>query len=289
MNAFTRATDAISSVLPFRTAKTKAPPRISPLAIVDPRATIAEDVEIGPFCIVGPDVTLGPGNKLLSHVVIAGNTTIGRNNIFHPHVVIGGPPQDLKTKGETGHLEIGDENTFREAVTIHTGTEKGGGVTRVGDNNLLMVNSHVGHDAQIGSRCILANNVMIAGHIVIGNNVVLNGAAGVGAFVTIGDFAFIAGAARIHHDVPPYMKVSDDDRIRSLNSVGLRRGGIPEEDIAALEDAARKLFSRRRPIAMTLEEFGSNNGLNPRVKQIVDFLRRRNLGKHGRYLESLRK
>jgi len=289
MNAFTRATDALTAVLPFRSTRPKAAPRISPLALVDPRASIGENVEVGPFCIVGPDVILGPGNKLVSHVVITGHTTVGKSNIFHPNCVIGDIPQDLKFKGETCCLEIGDENVFREAVTIHIGTKTGGGITRIGNNNLLMVNAHVGHDATIGDRCILANNVMIAGHIVIGNNVVLNGAAGVGAFVTIGDFAYIAGAARIHHDVPPYTKVSDDDRVRGLNAVGLRRAGVPENDIAMLEEASRLLFSRRTPQSVAMQELASRNGHHPRITHLVEFLQRRNSGKHGRYLEGLRK
>lgn len=289
MNAFTRATDALTAVLPFRNAKPRQGPRISPLALVDPRASIADDIEVGPFCIVGPDVTLGPGNKLISHVVITGHTTIGKNNVFHPNCVIGGPPQDLKYKGEVCYLEIGDGNTFREAVTIHTGTAVGGGLTRIGDQNLFMVNTHIGHDARIGSRCIFANNVMIAGHIHIGNNVVLNGAVGINAFVTVGDFAYIAGAARIHHDVPPFVKVSDDNCIRGLNAVGLRRGGVPDAEIAALEEASRKLFGKRMPQSVAMQELGSSNGHHPRVTHLIDALKRRNSGKHGRYLESLRK
>jgi UDP-N-acetylglucosamine acyltransferase len=294
MNAFTRATDAISgmlpSVLPFRGQKPKRVPRISPLAIVDPRATLADDVEIGPFCIIGPEVTLGPGNKLIGHVVVAGHTTIGKNNVFYPNSVIGAQPQDLKFKGETSYLEIGDNNQIREAVTIHLGTEGGGGVTRVGNDNLLMVNAHIGHDSTVGDRCILANNVMLAGHIVLGNNVVLNGGVGVTAFVTIGDFAYAAGYSQINHDVPPFMKVSDRDRVRALNTIGLRRGSVSETDIAALEEAARHLFGSRRPIATALQDLAANNGsLNPRVRQLIDFLHRRDQGKHGRYLESLRR
>jgi UDP-N-acetylglucosamine acyltransferase len=289
MNAFTRATDALTAVLPFRTTRAKSAPRVSPLALVDPRASIGENVEVGPFCIIGPDVTLGAGNKLVSHVVITGHTTVGSNNVFHPNCVIGDNPQDLKFKGETCHLEIGDENVFREAVTIHVGTKPGGGVTRIGSNNLLMVNAHVGHDVTLGNRCILANNVMIAGHIVIGNNVVLNGAVGIGAFVTIGDFAYIAGASRIHHDVPPFMKVSDDDRVRGLNAIGLRRGGVSEDDISALEEASRLLFSRRTPQAQAMQELASRNGHHPRITQVLEFLRRRDSGKHGRYLEGLRR
>ncbi|MBC8109242.1 MAG: acyl-ACP--UDP-N-acetylglucosamine O-acyltransferase [Anaerolineae bacterium] len=295
MNAFTRATDALTSVLPFRSGKPKAGTRISPLAVVDPRAIIGEGCEIGPFCVVGSDVILGTGNKLLSHVVVTGHTTIGRDNVFHPHSVIGGAPQDKKYRGEATGLQIGDRNQIREVVTIHTGTEQGGringgGVTRVGSDNLLMVNCHIGHDAQIGDGCVLANNVMIAGHIVVGDHVILNGGVGINAFVTIGSYSYVAGYARIHHDIPPFVKVSDDARIRGLNGVGLKRAGFTEQQIAGLEEATRSLFGRRKPQSVAVTELeGRYNGQMPQhVRQILDFLKRRNAGKHGRYLESLR-
>jgi UDP-N-acetylglucosamine acyltransferase len=264
-------------------------PTISPLSQVDTRAQLADDVEVGPFCVIGPDVVLGAGNKLLSHVVITGHTTVGDGNVFHPHSVVGAPPQDLKYKGAPTRLELGSNNVVRECVTIHIGTEKGGGITRVGSNNLLMVNAHIGHDANIGSRCILANNVMIAGHVVCADNVAMMGAVGVHHFVTIGEFAYIAGAARIHHDVPPFVKVADDDKIRALNSVGLRRAGFADEDIEALEEATRRLFiSKQKPFARALADFDMQNGVNPHVKKMVEFLVRRDSGKHGRYLEGLR-
>lgn len=266
-----------------------AMPKISPLAVVDPSATLADDVEVGPFCTVGPEVTLGPGNKLISHVVIAGQTTIGERNIFHPFCTIGGVPQDKKFRGESTRLVIGNRNTIRESVTIHLGTVGGGGVTRVGDGNLLMVNAHVGHDCQIGNNCILANNSMLAGHVSVGNSVVMSGGAACHHFVTIGDFAFVAGYSRVHHDVPPFVKVSDNDRIRALNSEGLKRAGFSAADIEEVEEAARRLFfSREKPFATVLAEFDTLNGLHPHVRTLVDFLRRRNDGKHGRYLEGLR-
>jgi UDP-N-acetylglucosamine acyltransferase len=263
--------------------------KISPLAVVDPQAQLADDVEVGPFCVVGPQVTLGSGCKLISHVVITGHTTVGRDNIFHPHCAIGGPPQDIKYRGAPTRLEIGNANTFREAVTIHRGSEKGGGLTRVGDGNFLMVNAHLGHDVQLGSRCILANNVMVAGHVVVGDNVAMMGLAGIHHFVSIGEFAFLGGASRIHHDVPPFVKVDGADEIRGVNTIGLRRGGFKDEDIDALEDAARRLFySREKPFAVALAEFDTMNGLNPHVKRMVEFLRRRDTGKNGRYLEARR-
>src|SRR4051812_49292090 len=150
-------------------------PKISPHAVVDKEADIADDVEIGPFCVIGPDVKIGPGCRLFNNVTILGHTTIGAKNVFFPNAVIGAPPQDLKYKGGNTRLEIGDGNTFREASTVHVGTEKGGGVTRVGSENLVMINAHLGHDVQLGSRCIISNNTMIAGHVIIGNNVAMMG------------------------------------------------------------------------------------------------------------------
>jgi UDP-N-acetylglucosamine acyltransferase len=262
--------------------------KISPLAVVDPKAHLAENVEVGPFCVVGPDVCIGAGCRLTNHVTIVGHSTIGSNNVFFPHVVIGTAPQDRKHKGATTRVEIGDGNAIREAVTIHVGTEKGGGVTRVGNNNMLMVNSHLGHDVQLGSNCTLANNVMIAGHGVIGDNVNMMGGVGIHHFVTVGEYAFLGGYARIHHDVPPFLKIDGADLVRGLNKVGLARAGFALADIAALDEACRRLFYREKPFAVALAEFDMMNGINPHVKRMIEFLRRRDAGRHGRYLESLR-
>lgn len=263
---------------------------VSPLAHVDPKAHLGEGCEVGPFCFVGPDVVLGKRCKLISNVSILGHTTVGDDNTFFPNSVIGAPPQDKKYKGAPTRLEIGHGNLFREAVTIHCGTEKGGGVTRVGNNGLFMVNSHIGHDAQFGSNLIIANNVMIAGHVVCGDNVNISGAAGVHHFVTIGDFAFIGGAARIHHDVPPFVKVDGADEIRGLNIVGLRRAGFTDDDIGSLDEACRRLFLRRRTaFSQAMAEFDLQNGVNPQVRKMIEFLHRRDQGKHGRYLEALRR
>lgn len=268
-------------------------PKISPHSLIDPKATLAEDVEIGPFCVIGPEVTLGAGTRLISHVVISGRTTIGQGNVIHPHAVLGGPPQDLKYRGEPTGLQIGNNNVIRECVTINLGTVygstiHGGGVTRLGDGNLLMVNAHIGHDAQIGNSCILANNVMIAGHIVLGNKVTLNGGVGINAWVSVGDFAYIDGYSRVHHDLPPFMKATDN-RVRALNEVGLRRGGLTDADIEAVDAATRRLFfGKVKALSTVLKEFDTLNGINPHVKHLIEFLRRRDTGKHGRYLEGLR-
>ena len=256
---------------------------ISPHACVDPKAQLAADVEIGPFCRVGPDVVLGAGCRLLSHVVIVGRTTAGANNLFHPHAVIGGPPQDKKYANEPTCLEIG------ESVTVHIGTATGSKCTRIGNHNLLMVNCHLGHDVQLGNHCVLANNVMIAGHVECGNHVHMMGGAGVHHFVTIGSYAYLGGAARIHHDVPPFVKIDGADKVRGLNSVGLQRAGFSQRDIDELEQACRRLFYRRKPFAQAMGEFDTLNGINPHIKELVEFLRRRDQGKHGRYLEKFRR
>jgi UDP-N-acetylglucosamine acyltransferase len=261
---------------------------ISPNSCIEPGADIAPDVEVGPFCRVGPNVVIDSGCRLLSHVVITGHTRIGRENVFHPNCVIGGAPQDKKYRDEPTRLEVGHSNQFREGVTVNIGTDTGAAITRIGDNNLLMANSHIGHDASFGDDVVLANNVMIAGHVACGNHVNIMGGAGVHHFVTIGDYAYIGGAARIHHDVPPYVKVDGADEVRGLNSVGLHRAGFSPEEIEELEDACRKLFYRRKPLARAMAEFDNLDGISPHVKHLVEFLKRRGQSRHGRYQESLR-
>lgn len=263
-------------------------PKISPHAVIDPAAELAEDVEVGPFCVIGPKVKIESGCRLLNNVTILGRTTIGKDNVFFPNAVIGAAPQDKKFKGETTELTIGNANVFREAVTLHVGTEKGGGITRIGDNGLYMVNAHVGHDAQIGNNVVLSNNVMIAGHVVCENNVAIMGGVGVHHFVTLGESAYIGAYSRIHYDVPPFCKIDGADLVRGLNKVGLKRSGYSEEDIEALEAAYRRLFSKRKPMAVAMAEIDMHNGINPYVKQMIEFLQRRSTGKNGRYLESLR-
>jgi len=277
-----------SSLFSFRFFSDEMP-RISPHAVIDPHASIAEDVEIGPFCVIGPDVAIGSGCRLLNNVTMLGCTTIGKDNVFFPNSVIGAAPQDKKFKGSSTLLEIGSGNVFREAVTLHTGTEEGGGITRVGHNGLYMVNVHVGHDSQIGNDVVIANNVMISGHVVIGDYVSMMGGAGVHHFTTIGRHAYLGAYSRIHHDVPPFCKVDGADQVRAINTLGLRRAKFGEDEIKALDQACRALFSqRKKPFELTLAEYQSAEQLNPHVRELIDFLVRRNTGKKGRYLEAQR-
>lgn len=263
--------------------------KISPHALIDPKARLAEDVEVGPFCVIGPDVTIDAGCRLYNNVTIMGNVSIGPGNVIHTNAVIGSPPQDRKYAGAATRIQIGTRNIIREAVTIHLGTERGGGVTRIGDNNFLMINTHVGHDVQIANNCVLTNNTMIAGHVVCGDNVYMMGGVGINHFVTIGEFSFIGGYARIHHDVPPFLKVDGSDVIRGLNVVGLRRGGLSAQDVAALEEAYRRLFGRAKdvPFSIAMAEFNTLNGMTTHVKRLIDFLQRRTVSRHGRHLQSL--
>ncbi|HLL88501.1 MAG TPA: acyl-ACP--UDP-N-acetylglucosamine O-acyltransferase [Tepidisphaeraceae bacterium] len=264
-------------------------PEISPLASVDPRAELADDVVVGPFCVVGPHVRLGAGCVLQNSVTLTGHTTAGERNVFFPNAVIGAPPQDKRYRGEPVQLQIGDDNVFREHVTVHCGTVAGGGVTRLGSDNLLMVGGHVGHDVRLGSHCVLSNNFMLAGHVVLRDRVNLGGGVGVRHFVTIGEFGFVTAMTRVTQDVPPFCIVDGPNVIRGLNKVGLKRGGFDGADIDALDDAAKRLFYyRTKPFALALAEFDTLDGLNPHVRHMVEFLRRRNEGKQGRYLENHR-
>jgi UDP-N-acetylglucosamine acyltransferase len=263
-------------------------PSISPLSEVSDKAVIADDVEIGPFCLVGPHVTLGPGNRLLSHVVLTGKTTVGKGNVFYSHSVIGSDPQDKKFRGGDTRLEIGDNNHIRENATIHTGTEVGGGVTRVGNNNLIMINVHVAHDVQIGNYCILANSVQLAGHVVIEDGVNMGGLVGVHHFVTIGKYSYIGGLTRVRRDVPPFVKIDEKERPRVINEEGLLRARFSPEDIHALKVACRRLFRRRHNMSVEMKAMARQAGLNVHVQHLLDFLHRRDLGLNGRYLETLR-
>ncbi|NOT02725.1 MAG: acyl-ACP--UDP-N-acetylglucosamine O-acyltransferase [Phycisphaerales bacterium] len=271
--------------------------RIHELSLVDAGAKMGSDVEVGPFCVVGPDVSLDDGCRLISHVSITGCTTVGAKCEFYPGSVIGMPPQDLKYMGERTSIDIGSHNIFREHVTVHPGTENGGGRTRIGSNNLLLANVHIAHDCQVGDKCVLANSVQLAGHVQVESNVVFGGGTGVHHFVTIGRYAFVGGMSRITQDVPPFMisvaARGPRSEIRMINGVGLQRAGFKEPEILALKEAYLRLFSRRArasgaPIINSIYRILSE-GPDANVDYLCRFLLRAyEHGRHGRYLESLR-
>lgn len=273
----------------LRGLRSDGKPVIHPLAAVHDDACIGAGTVIGPFCVIGPDVVIGRNNKLTNNVTIVGRTVVGDHNLFHPNCVIGSEPQDKKYRGEPTRTEIGDYNCFREAVTIHAGTIQGGSVTSIGDYNLMMVNAHFGHDVRWGSHTIVANNCMIAGHCVSGDGVALMGGVGVHHFTTIGDYSYIAAYAQIAKDVPPFVKVDDEGAVRGLNGVGLLRHGHSTDDIEALGDMVRRLWVRRGKAAIAeVRRELERSATNPCVRQVLAFLRRRDQGVNGRYLEGLR-
>lgn len=228
---------------------------IHPTAQIAEGAEIGEDVQIGPSAIIGPDVRVGARTRIGPLVVIDGHTTVGEDNVIVGQASLGGPPQDLSYRGEPTLLEIGDRNTIREFVSINRGTVKGGGVTRIGSDNLIMACCHVAHDCEMDDNIVLSNSSGLAGHVKVGRNANLSGMCGIVHFVTIGDFAFLAGMTRLARDVPPYMIVEGHEgRVRGVNTVGLTRGGVPEEDQEALKRAYRRLFRSAKPQSAALEE-----------------------------------
>ncbi|HHI71657.1 MAG TPA: acyl-ACP--UDP-N-acetylglucosamine O-acyltransferase [Rhodobacteraceae bacterium] len=211
-------------------------------AIIEDGAVIGEGCKIGPYCCVGPKVVLGPRVHLKSHVVITGMTEVGEETVIFPFATVGEIPQDLKFKGEETRLTIGKRNRIREGATLNTGTEGGGGVTRVGDDCLIMTGAHVAHDATVGNNVVMANQVAIAGHCVIGDDVIIGGLSGIHQFVRIGKGAIIGAVTMVTNDVIPYGLVqSARGELDGLNLVGLKRRGVERGDITALRAAYQML------------------------------------------------
>ena len=218
-------------------------PTIHPTAIVDASAEIADTAAIGPYCVIGPEVSIGRGTVLHNHVIIQSLTTIGEDNRIYPYAVLGADPQDRKFRGERAYCVIGDRNRIREHVTIHRGTENGGGTTRVGSDNLIMVVAHIAHDCQIGNHVTVANQVMLAGHVRVEHGANIGGGAGVHHFATVGTCSFVGGLARITRDVPPFMIVEGNPaEVRAVNSIAMNRRGYGPQDIDAVKDAYRRLY-----------------------------------------------
>jgi UDP-N-acetylglucosamine acyltransferase len=220
---------------------------IHPTAVVAAGAVIPESCTVGPYCTIGPEVVLGDGCTLVSHVVLDGRTRIGAKNTIYPFTSIGVAPQDLKYAGEPTLTEIGDHNTIRECITISRGTEKGGGVTRVGSHNLLMAYVHIGHDSTVGSHCILANAATLAGHVTIEDYASLGAFSPVHQFCTIGQYAFIGGGTIVTQDVLPFSLTSSrrENKAFGINKVGLTRRGFSPERLATLQKAFRLLLAAK--------------------------------------------
>jgi len=263
---------------------------INELAAVDPKAQVADDAEIGPFCSVGPEVAIGAGTVLHANVSIVGRTTLGERNIVHPHATIGSPPQDVSYHDETTAVAIGDDNVIRECVTIHRGTTKERGLTRVGNRCYLMACSHVAHDCVLGDDVIFGNNVLIGGHVHVEPRVIVNGGAAINPFTTIGRLAYVGGLTRIVHDVPPFtIFEGHPSRVRGVNSIGMRRAGLSDEIIGSVAKAYRRIFRNGQPRNEVLDAMENEDGWVDEVGYLLAFLRKTAEGRHGRYRESLRK
>jgi UDP-N-acetylglucosamine acyltransferase len=251
---------------------------VHPSAIVAPGAVIPPSCTIGPYCTIGPDVVLGDHCTLVSHVVLDGRTRIGARNRIYPFTSIGVAPQDLKYAGEPTETHIGDDNTFRESITISRGTQKGGGITRIGSHNLLMAYVHIGHDSQVGSHCILANAATLAGHVIIEDYASVGAFSPVHQFCTVGQYAFIGGGTIVTQDVLPFSLTSSrrENKAFGMNKVGLTRRGFSAERLATLQKAFRLLLASRLNTTQALEKIRELEGEDPRV--IADFIERSQRG-----------
>jgi UDP-N-acetylglucosamine acyltransferase len=250
-------------------------PEIHPSACVERGAELGDGVNIGPFCHVGSNVRLAEGVRLVSHVVVAGRTTIGPNTHIYPFASIGHRPQDLKYEGEPSELILGANNTIREHVTMNPGTKGGGMVTRIGNNCLFMVSSHVAHDCLIGNHVIMANNATLAGHVVLEDYAILGGLAAVHQFCRIGRHAMVGGLSGVENDVIPYGSVlGNRARLAGLNIVGLKRRGFSRADITALRKAYRLMFAEEGTMAERLEDVAEMYKDAEPVMEIVSFIRK---------------
>jgi len=241
-------------------------------AIIDSKAKIFENVKIGPYCVIGPNVEVGNDTVIQAHVNISGNTIIGKGNNFYPFASIGNDPQDLKYNGEETKLIIGNKNTIREYVTINTGTVGGGGKTKVGDNCLFMISSHIAHDCNVGNNVVIANNVPLGGHARIGDGVIIGGNSAVQQFTRIGKMAMIGGMTGVLNDVIPYgLSIGNRNYLQGLNLIGLRRKDLPNKEILSLSEAYKEIFKTEK----LTDNLSKLNGLfkkNSLVNDVIEFI-----------------
>ena len=243
-------------------------------AIVDPNAKISANVNIGPYSIIGPNVEIGEDTDIISHVSIAGYTKIGKKNKIYPFSSIGNNPQDLKYNGEKSYLEIGDSNTIREYVSINPGTDGGGGLTKIGNNCLFMVSSHVAHDCVIGDNVVAVNNVAIGGHVQIDDNAIIGGNSAIHQYIRIGKFAMIGGICAVIRDVIPYGLVHGNRSVlQGINLIGLRRKNIPNQEIALLSKAYKEIFKSEN-LSENLKNLSEEFKENDLVIEILKFIQK---------------
>lgn len=251
---------------------------VHPSAVIASGAVVPESCTVGPFCTIGPEVVLGENCTLISHVVLDGRTRIGNQNLIYPFTSIGVAPQDLKYNGEPTETAVGDSNTIRENVTISRGTVGGGGITRIGSNNLLMTCAHIGHDSQVGSHCILANAATLAGHVIIEDYATIGAFCPVHQHCTVGKYAFIGGGTIVTQDVLPFSKTSSrrENKAFGVNGVGLERRGFSPERVKTLQKAFRLLLVSKLNTTQALEKMRDLEGDD--VALLVGFIERSHRG-----------
>ena len=248
---------------------------IAETAIVSSEASLASDVVVGHYAVIGPYVTVGAGSVIGPHMRIEGPVTIGERNHFVGQASIGTPPQDLKFKGERTELRIGNDNVFREFVTINRGTTGGGGITTIGNGNFFMAYAHVAHDCHVGSNTIFANNATLAGHVEVGDFTTVGAFSAVHQFCRVGDHAFIGGGSICTQDVLPYVKTVGNRPAKTygVNTIGLERKGFPKESIEALQRAYRILTRSKLKLQEALERMDAELGYHAEVRYFAEFIR----------------
>lgn len=246
---------------------------IHPTAIIAPSAQLGKGVSVGPYAIIGDDVVIGDNCSIHAQAHVEQYTRMGRNNTIHSFALVGGVPQDLKFAGEASVLEVGDNNTIREFATLHRGTEGGGGLTRVGSNNLIMAYCHIAHDCHVGNNVVMSNNATLAGHVEVHDYAIIGGLSAVHQFVRIGTHAFVGGVTGIGKDLPPYMlAVGNRAGISGPNIVGLRRMKVPTETISAMRSVYRIIWSSQTPRQEALVQVQEKYGDIPEIQVFLDFI-----------------
>ena len=247
---------------------------IDPRAIVHPDAKLGEDVVIGPFCVVGSEVSIGDRTRLAAHVVVDGHLSMGPDNVVAPFASLGGPPQDLKYGGEPTRVTIGAGNRICEYVTVSRGTAGGGGVTRIGDNNLFMAYAHIAHDANVGSRIVFANAATLAGHVEIGDDATIGAFSGVHQFCRVARHAFVGGYSVVTQDALPWVLTVGNRAVsHGVNVVGLKRKGYPQETVNAIKRCYLTLFRSKLLLEDAIAKVEAESGSLPEVRYFLDFVR----------------
>jgi UDP-N-acetylglucosamine acyltransferase len=246
---------------------------IHPTAVIDTDAVIAPDVQIGPYAIIDGPVQIGPGCVIEAHGCLSGPLVMGRNNFIGHGAVLGKGPQHRGYRGEPTGVQIGDNNVFREFVTVHRGTVQGNGVTTVGDRNMFMVGCHVGHDVRIGNGCTVVNNALLGGHVTLEDDCILSGHTAVQQRVRIGRLAMLGGTGGTTKDVPPFILQQGYNCVTGLNIIGIRRAGFSAQSIDALRQVFRILYREGRPLPAALEQIEADFGHVAEVVEFVTFIR----------------